>query len=402
MNDVVVTGIGLVSSLGVGVESHHGLFDGQLQPVFDRQATAPYPIHPLAPIDFDLLIPKKGDQRQMDQGQRIGVYAAGLALQDGGVLGDLEFLQNTHLIVAAGDGERDVAVDEEILSAISSAEDRQIFFNLSMSKKLRPTLFLAQLPNLLAGNISIVHGVTGSSRTFMGEQPAGLDAIVTMAARIRAGSVNAGLAGGAYSAPRFDMMLHLGLGGAILEGEPASVWTRKERGGGMICGSVGAFLLLESRDHAERRGARISAVLGPAFSEHSFRESGEVETCAADLWARMKPSLASGPLGIISGASGAEPVTAQELASFERLQAQHEIYIRGTGTMIGHALEATAPANLALASLALREQKYFAPFDETGIEKDAPAPPSQIVVTSFGHWRGEGMILLRSARGDRA
>ena len=35
---------------------------------------------------------------------------------------------------------------------------------------LRPTLFLAQLSNLLAGNISIVHGVTGSSRTFMGEE----------------------------------------------------------------------------------------------------------------------------------------------------------------------------------------------------------------------------------------
>ena len=41
---------------------------------------------------------------------------------------------------------------------------------------LRPTLFLAQLSNLLAGNISIVHGVTGSSRTFMGEEAAGVDA----------------------------------------------------------------------------------------------------------------------------------------------------------------------------------------------------------------------------------
>src|ERR1700734_4050117 len=33
-------------------------------------------------------------------------------------------------------------------------------------------LFLAQLSNLLAGDISIVHGVTGSSRTFMGEEGA--------------------------------------------------------------------------------------------------------------------------------------------------------------------------------------------------------------------------------------
>ncbi len=402
MNDVVVTGIGMVSSLGVGADSHIGLFDGKLQPVFDRHSMAPYPIHPLAPIDFDLLIPKKGDQRQMDQGQRIGVYAAGLALQDGGVLGDAEFLQKTHLIVAAGDGERDIAVDEEILSALGSASDRQVYFNQLMSKKLRPTLFLAQLPNLLAGNISIVHGVTGSSRTFMGEEAAGLDAIATMTARIRAGSVDAGLVGGSYSAPRLDMMLHLGLGGNILSGEPASVWARNERGGGMICGSVGAFLLLESRSNAERRGARISAVLGPVFSEHCFRKHGEVERCADDLWQRMEPSLTSSPLGIVSGATGAEPLTAQELGSFKHPRSRREIYVRATGTMIGHALEAVAPANVALASLALREEKYFAPFDQTGVEAHAPAPPSQIVVTSFGHWRGEGMILLRDARGDRS
>jgi len=52
---------------------------------------------------------------------------------------------------------------------------------------LRPTLFLAQLSNLLAGNIAIVHGVTGSSRTFMGEEPAGVDAARIALARIAAG-----------------------------------------------------------------------------------------------------------------------------------------------------------------------------------------------------------------------
>ena len=48
---------------------------------------------------------------------------------------------------------------------------------------LRPTLFLAQLANLMAGNISIVHGVTGSSRTFMGEEQAGVDALRIALAR---------------------------------------------------------------------------------------------------------------------------------------------------------------------------------------------------------------------------
>ena len=52
---------------------------------------------------------------------------------------------------------------------------------------LRPTLFLAQLPNLLAGNISLVHGVVGSSRTFMGEEASGADALRVAHARIAAG-----------------------------------------------------------------------------------------------------------------------------------------------------------------------------------------------------------------------
>jgi len=58
---------------------------------------------------------------------------------------------------------------------------------------LRPTLFLAQLSNLLAGNISIVHGVTGSSRTFMGEEVAGVDAVRSRTrGRVRAERHHAG------------------------------------------------------------------------------------------------------------------------------------------------------------------------------------------------------------------
>ena len=50
------------------------------------RALAPFVVHPLAPLDFDSQIPKKGDQRQMEPWQRIGTYAAGLAL-DAGVKG---------------------------------------------------------------------------------------------------------------------------------------------------------------------------------------------------------------------------------------------------------------------------------------------------------------------------
>ena len=57
-----------------------------------RRAFAPYIVHPLAPVNFDTQIPKKGDQRQMEAWQRIGTYAAGLALDSAGVKGDKEIL----------------------------------------------------------------------------------------------------------------------------------------------------------------------------------------------------------------------------------------------------------------------------------------------------------------------
>ena len=120
---------------------------------------APYIFHPLAPDSaFDAQIPKKGDQRQMEPWQRIGVYAAGLALDSAGVKGNADILGHMDMIVAAGGGERDTAVDGAIIiaglrqkapsmPAVSST-------NGWMSDHLRPTLFLAQLSNLLAGNIS--------------------------------------------------------------------------------------------------------------------------------------------------------------------------------------------------------------------------------------------------------
>ena len=134
----------------------HGVASGRR-----RHEVAPFVVHPLAPLNFDAQIPKKGDQRQMEDWQRIGVYAAGLALDSAGVKGKSDILSRMDMIVAAGGGERDLNVDAAILSGMRGAADPAAFLNERLMSDLRPTLFLAQLSNLLAGNISIVHGVTG-------------------------------------------------------------------------------------------------------------------------------------------------------------------------------------------------------------------------------------------------
>ena len=142
-----------------------------------HRSFAPYIVHRLAPLELDKQIPKKGDQRQMEPWQRIGTYAAGLALDSAGVKGNAELLARMDMIVAAGGGERDERSTPPSWPGLPKAERPEAFLNERLMSDLRPTLFLAQLSNLLAGNISIVHGVTGSSRTFMGEEAAGVEAV---------------------------------------------------------------------------------------------------------------------------------------------------------------------------------------------------------------------------------
>ena len=124
--EVWITGIGIVSSLGEGLDAHWDALNARTINIDDKRF-APYIVHPLAPVSFDAQIPKKGDQRQMEAWQRIGTYAAGLALDSAGVKGNKEILGRMDMIIAAGGGERDLAVDESIMSADAKAIPARAF-----------------------------------------------------------------------------------------------------------------------------------------------------------------------------------------------------------------------------------------------------------------------------------
>ncbi|HYZ33990.1 MAG TPA: beta-ketoacyl-ACP synthase, partial [Crenalkalicoccus sp.] len=253
MQPVWITGLGLVSSLGEGAAPHAAaLADPTARPVLDEASFAPFPIHPMPLLDLDRQIPKKGDQRQMEPWQRLGTYAAGLALDDAGARG---LVGDMHLVVAAGGGERDVLLDEAIIAELAALPPEQAgpLLNARLAGGLRPTLFLAQLSNLLAGNISIVHGVTGSSRTLMGEESAAADAVRIAASRLAEGRGGIALVGGAYIGGRWDMLLVYGLGGALWRRAWAPVAARAPEGGAVF-GTAAAFLVLETEAHARARG----------------------------------------------------------------------------------------------------------------------------------------------------
>jgi 3-oxoacyl-[acyl-carrier-protein] synthase II len=386
--EVWITGVGLVTCLGEGLEAAWQHLERGDPPPYDDKTFAPYIVHPLAPINFDRQIPKKSDQRQMELWQRIGVYAAGLALSDADIAGKPELLDSTDMIVAAGGGERDIAADSSILTGIRKITERGPFLNERLMSDLRPTLFLAQLPNLLAGNISIVHGVVGSSRTFLGEEAAGVDAVRVAHARIAAGQSELTLVGGAYNATRWDILLIFEEAGIALKDQFAPVWDRGPHGG-LAVGNMGAFLVLESSEHAKARGARPRARLASVSSGRNKRQNGDVEATLRHQWKALKPKVDLPHAAIVSGAAGLEPITSAEREVLE----ETGLPVRSSGTYIGHGLEAQFEANVGIACAVLEHGKLFAPAG-SGDTGSTPPGISQVIVTSVGNWRGEGLALV--------
>ncbi len=382
-----ITGIGLVSCLGEGPDVHLQRLN-EAPPAADATSFAPYLVHRVVPLELDKQIPKKGDQRQMEPWQRIGTYAAGLALDSAGVKGQAELLARMDMIVAAGGGERDAQVDLNVAAGVDKAAKPEAFVNERLMNDLRPTLFLAQLSNLLAGNISIVHGVTGSSRTFMGEEESGVEAVRVAHARIAAGQSELALVGGAYNAERWEVMLHFALGRRLARGEPKGVWERS----GMQLGTIGAFLVIEEKAHALRRGAKPFARIAAVATEHVRRTPGAVAAALERLWDKIMPRLDPARAAVISGASGVQPATSEERAFLEK----HGLAVRATGSHLGHGLEPQFPANIALAAAVLRAGKLFAPHGPSGLERTMETRPAQVAVTSIGHWRGEGLALIEA------
>jgi 3-oxoacyl-[acyl-carrier-protein] synthase II len=345
-------------------------------------------------MDFSSQIPSRLDLKRMGLLQALGTYTAGRALEAAGLKGSPEILSKAIVVVSGAGGERDIQLDERIFSEAARFTD-QVALNETLSAGTRPSLFLAQLPNLLAGNISILFGVTGGSRTTMGDELAGVNAYKIGNQLIIDGSYDVALVGGAFNAQRRDLLMLYGFGEYAWRYAHQPVALRSQRGGGFILGTMAAFFVLEAADHARARGASPWCRVGGISIQHTRRAHGDVTTALENAWKELEPAQTSGSIGIISGATGVSPSTEEELAALSALAPQlGGAPIRVPGSLFGHGVEASFPFNVSIAALALRQGHLY-----PGLPGDPPDSSdldalNRLLVTSVGHWRGEAVVLL--------
>ena len=155
--------------------------------------------------------------------------------------------------------------------------------------------------------------------------------------------------------------------------------------------AVGGYKLMESRriTDAEARGAATIARIAAVESDRCPRAPGEAAANATRQLAAMP--LDHDGAAVLSGAAGVAASTREELTFLDRLG----LPVRATGTALGHSMEPSFIANIALAADAVARGVLFGPL-EPG-EGAMAGPLRQVLVTGWGHWRGEGMALVVKA-----
>ena len=277
MNDVVITGVGVVSALGLTAGEH---FDRLLRgesgvTLREHPDAADLPCRLEArvpPIDVRQRIEQRLLRKILAPSAVCSVLAAGQALADAGIPPGDERRRDCGLYV----GSVQLDVDFNLFAPVlRESLDRQGRFDLRLfvqrgMKVLDPLFMVKALPNSGLCGITIEHQVTGPNINLANGSVAGLQAAALAAAAIRRGDTAMALAGGFDSLLHIESMVEHLLAGRIAEqnGPPHRACRPFDlERQGYALGEASAFVLLESERHAAERGARSYAtLLGAAHS----------------------------------------------------------------------------------------------------------------------------------------
>jgi 3-oxoacyl-[acyl-carrier-protein] synthase II len=419
MRRVVVTGMGIVSPLGLGTEhvwkrlvnGESGIGAIQSFDVKDLPAkiAGQVPIGAKADGKLDLgeWMPAK-DQRKMDRFIQLAMVAAAEAVEDAGWTPEDEDERcATGVLIGSGIGG---------LQTIFEASQQVLE---GKSRRLSPFFIPSALINLASGHISIKYGFKGPNHSVVTACATGVHAIGDAARLIQLGDAEVMIAGGAEAA-----VCEIGMAGfcasrALSTGfndtpQRASRPWDKDRDG-FVMGEGAGVVVLEEYEHAKRRGAKIYgefAGYGMSGDAHHITAPAEGHEGA---FRAMKAALRNARLDpsdvqYVNAHGTSTPLGDDlELQACERLfgEAARHVAMSSTKSAIGHLLGAAGAVEAIFSILAVRDNlapptlNLDEPSQASVIDRVAhQAQPRRIDVAlsnSFGFGGTNASILFRKA-----
>lgn len=355
---VVITGIGLVTPLGVGAETNwrNALAgtSGLGRPSERHDPNLPVrvvgEVRDFEPTDF---ITKKLMVRS-DRNTHFAFAACQEALADAGI--DPEQVDKTQvgLVFASNYGGLSYYLD-----------------NLERLHQKGPSfvsayMATAWIPSASVGQLSILYGFTGYSKTLINDSAGGLDAVGAGYAAIKRGDSEIIIAGGFEAALADAAMVCLASYGDICRDsdDPARAYRPFDSDRrGIVVAEGGAIVLLEDLERARSRGARIYAEVA-GFAQTSdavhlqrFAEDGEQYARAMRL-ALAQGGVAPGDVGYVSadGRAVEEADRSEAKAILRALDGRGaEVPVSAPKSMSGNTLAGAGTIDTAYAALALRD-----------------------------------------------
>ncbi|MBI5420386.1 MAG: beta-ketoacyl-ACP synthase II [Deltaproteobacteria bacterium] len=256
MRKVVVTGLGAVTPLGIGVSpTWEAILDGRSGvSTITKFDASEFPTKIAAevkgfnPEDF---VDRK-EIKRMDPFIQIAMAAAHLAMADSGLTIDEELGPRVGVYVGSG------------LGGLTTLEHYHRAYMEGGARKISPFFIPMLISNLAPGHIAMKYGAKGPNITTTTACAASSHAIGEALEAIRRGICDAVIAGGSEAT-----ITPMGLGGfcamkalSTRNGDPAAASRPfdKDRDG-FVMGEGSAILILEEYEHAKRRGAKIYAEL---------------------------------------------------------------------------------------------------------------------------------------------
>lgn len=351
--DVVVTGMGLLSPCGVGVAANWAaLVAGQsgIGPItrFEASRMATRFAGEVKDFDPQQFMDRK-QARRLDRYQQFAMAAAEMAMQDAA------------LTVAPERAERAAVIVGSCVGGLASAEEIAVRALPLGPQEVPPFFILNVLINMAASNLSIRYGFKGPNFSTNSACATSAHAIGEAKRLIERGDADVVLAGGAEAPIGFMCVAGFNAIRALSTRNEAPMAASRPFAAdrdGFVLAEGAAILVLESRAHAESRGARIHAVLaGYGAGADAFhmtaptdQHDGAQRTMRAALAdARLTPSdigyinahATSTPLGDVAEARAIEAVFGAS--------APHTP-VSSTKSMTGH-LTGAAGAAEAIASI---------------------------------------------------